>query len=182
MAELRIVIYHMSGMLDAVATWLYCCVVSAFIVPLVVERIVFYIPTLIRLAKNREVQTKGVFITIGEVVLWVSIVVGEYAYLYYYQNNLFVFTTVSPAAIFAWVIGGTTLIFRTVNFSQTVKRNFYYNAYMRFIMPEALAAYQKFIKDLDDLYVDDMDALLEKKLPYMHRQAVLRKKRSLLQT
>jgi hypothetical protein len=181
MVDIRTILFYLSTFLDSIATWLYCCVISAFVVPLILERALFYIPTLIRLALNGEVQKKSVFITFGEVALWTSILVGEYIYLYYFQNNLFVFTTVSPAAIVAWVIGALTIIFRIINFSKTVKRNFYYNAYMRFIMPEAFDAYQKFIKDLDNLYADDMDALLEKKLPYMHRQAVLRKKRSLLQ-
>ena len=182
MVDIRTIMAYLSVLLDSISTWLFCCVISAFVIPMILERIVFYVPALIRLSRNGEVQKKGVFLTIGEIILWTSIVFVEYLFLYHSQYNLFKLTTVSTAAVIAWVIGAINIIYRFANFSKVVKKGFYYTAYMRFIKPEALDEYQKFIRDLDDLYVDDMDALLQKDLPYMHRQAVLRKKRSLMRS
>ena len=181
MFEINQAMQHLSILLDSISAWLFCCVFAAFIVPLILERIVFYIPTLIHLTRTKEVQRKGIFITIGTIVLWVFILFAEYSYLYFFQHNLFVLATVSPASIIAWIIGTAVLIYRFVNFSSVIKKSFYYNAYMKFIEPKALDAYQKFIQDLDALYADDLEMLLQKKLPYMHRQAVLRKLRSVSQ-
>ena len=181
MFEIKQIMQYLSILLDSISAWLFCCVLAAFVVPLIIERIVFYIPTLIYLTCTKEVQMKGVFFTIGSIILWIFILLAEYSYLYFFQHNLFVLATVSPAAIIAWTIGAVALVYRFFNFSTVIKKSFYYSAYMKFIKPEALDAYQKFIQDLDALYADDLEMLLRKKLPYMHRQAVLRKLRSVSQ-
>ena len=46
---------------------------------------------------------------------------------------------------------------------------------MRYIKPEALSEYMNFIEELDSLGLDEIKALEEKPMRYMHKQAVLRK-------
>ena len=164
--------------IDTFGVWLFCSIVAVFIVPLVLDRIIFYIPRLISLRRKNQVLTKSIPVTIFDVMLWVVIIAGIYVYLYLFAPDYFVATTVSPPAILAWVIGAARLIYRFANFDQTTKKQFYYNAYMRYITPEAYAEYRTFLEDLDSMDLEEMNTILENpELPYMQRQSVLRRQR-----
>ena len=78
-------------------------------------------------------------------------------------------------------MGAAHLVYRTINFDRVVKRDFYYNAYMRYIKPDTLVMYQLFLQRLDEMCVDDLEKMLRdtKSIPYIHRQAALRKKREI---
>ena len=170
-------IQSISAVVDTAAAWFVCCAIGVFIMPLLLDRLFFYLPRLYRLAKNKEVQGNSVPRTIVEILLWVVILCVIYIGMYFLKKSLFDAITSSIPALTAWGISAVYLIYRVVHFDQMGKREFYYNAYMRYITPEALAEYQHFIEDIDLLYIDDLDALLTRDLPYMHRQAVLRKRR-----
>lgn len=161
--------------LDSGAAWFFCCIVSAVIFPIVLERIIFYIPKLIMLSRNNEVYYKSVLFTVLEVVLWVGIPLVVYCYLYYFQNRLFVLSTTSIPALVAWIISILYIFRRLTNFDRTIKRDFYYDIYMRYIKPEALSEYMNFIEELDTLELDKLKELANQPIKYMHKQAVLRK-------
>ena len=165
----------LSYSLDSVATWFFCSVMAIFIFPAILDRIVFYIPKMIKLYRNDEVFFSGIVWSIVETVFWILVIATSYTCFYFFMRNLFMLTTVSPAAFAAWIICIVHLVYRIKNFDRIVKKNFYYAVYMRHIKPESLKQYQTFIDDLDTMELDDLSALLNKDLPYMHRQAVLRK-------
>ena len=165
----------LSIVLDFAATWLFCCVIAVVILPIVLDRIIFYIPKLIVLYRNKEVYFKGVVITFLEVIFWVTISASIYIYLYIFQNHLFVLATTESPAIFAWFISIIYIIRRMTNFDRTIKRNFYYEIYMRYIKPEALSEYMNFIEDLDSLELNEIKELAAKPIKYMYKQAALRK-------
>ncbi len=163
--------------IESIAAWFFCCVMAVFVLPVILDRMVFYVPMLIRLSKDGEVYPRSVRNTVLEIVLWVAVITLVYTYLYFFQHNLFDLVTRSIPAYIAWGIGGTHIVYRVFNFDRIIKRSFYYTAYMRYITPESLRVYHQFIEDLDSLYIDDLEGLLQKRLPYMHRQAALRKQR-----
>jgi hypothetical protein len=161
--------------LDSIAAWFFCSVISIFVFPAILDRITFYVPRMIRLYKLGEVFFNGIVWTILEIIFWTGVIVTSYVCYYVFARNLFLLTTISSAAIVAWGIGIFHIVYRTKNFDRIIKKNFYYTAYMRYIKPEALKEYQKFIDDLDSLALEEIAELLNKNLPYMHKQAVLRK-------
>lgn len=162
---------------DTVSVWFFCSVFSIYILPLLFDRIIFFLPKTLHLAKRGEMSRKGIFSIIGEILLWVAVVVVVFGYLLLWRPELFTLVTVSTPASAAWGMGALYFIYRLASFDRIVKRDFYYNGYMRYITPTALNAYQRFIEDLDNLYIEDLEQLLTEDLPYMHRQAVLRKRR-----
>ena len=169
----------LSGAVDSAAAWFFCCTIGVFILPLLMERIVFYLPLLYRLTKTKEVYARSLWFTMGEIILWTLVISGVYTGLYFLDKSVFRWVTVSPPALLAWVTTVGYILLRTIRFDKTVKRSFYYNAYMRFITPDALGAYQSFIEDVDNMDLDALQTQLSKELPYMHRQAVLRKHRQM---
>ncbi len=162
---------------DTVSVWFFCSVFSIYILPLIFDRVIFFLPKMIQMAKRDEVTRKGIFATIGEIALWIGVVAAVFGYLLLWRPVLFELVTVSHPAFVAWGIGTLYFIYRVTHFDRIIKRDFYYNGYMRYITPTALNAYQRFIQDLDSLYIEDLERLLSQDLPYMHRQAVLRKQR-----
>ena len=164
---------------DSSAAWFFCCVISIFILPLILDRIIFYIPKLISLSGKGEVYYRSILYTALEVLLWVSIILGLYFYLLFFQHHLFVLATSEIPALIAWQICILYLIFRYHNFDRIVKKEFYYGAYMRYIKPEALSAYKIFIEDIDSMEKDKLMELKNEPMPYMHKQALLRKTREL---
>ena len=171
----EIIIGVVAVLLDSAAAWFFCCVMSVYVLPLIIDRLVFYIPKMISLYRTGEVFLKGTIFSILEMFLWLSIIVGSYLYLYFFQRHLFILTTVSVAAYIAWFISIIHIAYRFVKFDRVIKRGFYYVAYMRHIKPEALSQYQSFIEDLDDLDVKEIEDMLKTEQPYMYRQASLRK-------
>ena len=169
-----------SVILDSVAGWFFCCVMSVYVIPVIFDRVVFHLPKMIQLHRSKEVMLRGIFYSVGEIILWVGILFTAYTYLYLFQPNLFFLTTRSQAAFMAWGISIAHMVYRILNFDRIIKRKFYYVAYMRHIEPRALQAYQGFIEDLDIMAVGEIMALLETELPYMHRQAAMRKQNELL--
>ena len=169
------IIATVSYVLDFITAWFYCCVMAIFILPLIIDRVVFYIPKMTRLYFNGEIFLRGVIWSILEAVLWFALVVIIYTVMYFLQPHLFTLTTTSLPAYFAWAVSVVHMIYRVMNFERVVIKNFYYVAYMRYIKPEALKDYQDFINKLDDLSLEELTGLLDGDLPYMHRQAALRK-------
>ena len=161
--------------LDSAASWFFCCVISIFILPLIVDRIVFYIPRLIKLSISGEVYAKSIIFTILEVILWSGIIFGLYYYLFRFQNHLFALATTHWPALIAWQICIIYLIYRFVNFDRKIKKEFYYGAYMRYIKAEAYSEYLNFIEDIDNIDIEELKTLVNKPMSYMHKQAVLRK-------
>ena len=161
--------------LDFGAAWFFCCIVSVVILPIVLDRIIFYIPKLFLLSRNNEVYYKSVIITLLEVIFWVVVVAGIYLCLYLFLPHLFVLSTTGTPAMVAWVICIINLVLRFSKFDRTIKRNFYYEIYMRYIKPEALSEYMNFLEDLDTLEVEAIKELSAEPMRYMHKQAVLRK-------
>ena len=172
----------LSVLLDSVAAWFYCCVMAVFIVPLICDRLFFFLPKLLRFARNGETYYRGVVFSVWDVILWSAIMAGAYLYLYFFQPPLFQLTTLAPPAIAAWIVGIVHAIYRTVHFDKIVKKDFYYSAYMRYIKPETLRKYQQFLQNLDDMKIGELEELLEneKSLSYMYLQAVQRKKREIV--
>ena len=169
-----------SASVDAASSWFFCCTIGVFLFPLLLDRLVFYLPRLSYLTRTGEVQSRSVPYTVLEIALWTFVISVIYVGMYFLNPYVFQMITVSASAKVAWAITIFHLMYRTFYFDKIVKRNFYYNAYMRYITPKALSEYQRFIEDVDDLYIDDLTVLLEKELPYMHRQAVLRKYRQVV--
>ena len=165
----------LSVILDFGAAWFFCCIISVVIFPVVLDRIIFYIPKLFMLSRNGEVYYKSIVITFLEVIFWAVISVGIYIFLYYYLHHLFVLSTLGYPALVAWAICIINIVRRMINFDRTIKRNFYYEIYMRYIKPEAYSEYTNFIEDLDSLDVDEIKKLADEPMRYMHKQAVLRK-------
>lgn len=165
----------LSILLDSAAAWFFCCVIAVFILPLILDRIFFYIPRLIRLSRNNEVYYRSIFLTTLEALLWTVIIICIYVYLYFFQNNLFLLATVKTPALIAWLITIMYIFRRLLRFDRTIKRNFYYEIYMRYIKPEALSDYLNFIEHLDTLELEDIKKLTNEPLRYMHKQAALRK-------
>ena len=175
-ANRDIIIEITAVLLDSAAAWFFCCVMSVYVLPLIIDRIIFYIPKMIHLYKTGEVFLKGIIFSILEIFLWSAIITGSYLYLYFFQRHLFVMTTTSFAARIAWIIAVIHVLYRLVNFDRVIKRGFYYVAYMRYIKPEALSKYQSFIEDLDDLTAEEIENKLRmEEMPYMYRQASQRK-------
>ena len=164
--------------IDTFGVWLFCSVIAVFILPLVIDRVVFYIPTLLHLRRKKEVLSRGVPLTFFEVLLWVGLVAGVYTAIYFISPDYFERITISPPALLAWTIGLGRMAYRFSHFDRTIKRQFYYNSYMRYITPEAYNAYRQFLEDLDELDMEEMADLLEDPdLPYMQRQSVMRRQR-----
>ena len=167
----EVIIGIIAVLLDSAAAWFFCCVMSVYVLPLIIDRIVFYIPKMIKLYRAGEVFLKGTIFSVFEMFLWLAIIVGSYLYLYFFQRHLFILTTMSVAAYIAWFISITHIIYRFFNFDRVIKRGFYYVAYMRHIKPEALRKYQSFIEDLDNLDVSEIESMLKTGLPYMYNHA-----------
>jgi len=167
-------------LLDNVAAWFFCAVMSIYILPVVFDRITFYIPKRIQLSLRKEVYAISAVCSALDVFLWLGIVCAAYGGLFVFRRPLFVLTTTSVTAKTAWIIAALYLLFRIVRFDTAVKPGFYHVAYMRHIRPEALQAYQLFIEELDAMRLAEVDALLLTELPYMHRQAALRKRKELI--
>ena len=165
----------LSIFLDSAAEWFFCCVISIFILPMVLDRIFFYIPKLVSLSRSGEVYYRSILLTSLEAILWAGIILGIYFYLYIFQHHLFVAATTGYPALVAWAITIIYIIRRFMNFDRTVKRNFYYEIYMRYIKPEAYSDYLNFIESLDNLELDEIKYLADEPLRYMHKQAALRK-------
>jgi hypothetical protein len=167
----EVIIGIIAVLLDSAAAWFFCCVMSVYVLPLIIDRAIFYIPKMISLYRTGEVFLKGTIFSVLEMFLWLAIIVGSYLYLYFFQRHLFILTTTSVAAYIAWLITIIHLIYRFVNFDRVIKRGFYYVAYMRHIKPEALRKYQSFIEDLDDLSLEEIEKILKTGLPYMYNHA-----------
>jgi hypothetical protein len=170
---------YLSVFLDSAAAWFFCCVIAVIILPIVLDRIIFYIPKLFILSRNNEVYYRSVVLTFLEVVLWVTIIAAIYIVLYLYQPHLFALVTTDYPALVAWIICIANIVVRLKNFDRIIKRNFYYEIYMRYIKPEALSEYTKFIEELDSLDIDEIVKLTDEPMRYMHKQAVLRKLREI---
>ena len=168
--------------LDSAAAWFFCCIIFVIILPIVLDRVIFYIPKLFLLSRNKEVYYRSVVITFLEVVLWVVISVGLYIVLYIYLPHLFVMVTSGVPVLIAGAICITNIVIRLVNFDRIIKRNFYYDIYMRYIKPDALSEYMQFIEDLDSLEIDEIKELAEQPMRYMHKQATLRKLKEVTMT
>lgn len=169
------VLNALTVILDSAAAWFFCCVIAVIIFPIVLDRIIFYLPKLILLSQNKEVYFRSIVYTFLEVVFWVGLSTAYYIYLYMFQHHLFVLASTDFPALFAWLISLVYMIRRFLNFDRTIKKNFYYEIYMRYIKPEALSEYMNFIEDLDSLEIEEMKELANKPIRYMHKQAVLRK-------
>lgn len=154
---------------------LFCCVIGLFIIPTVLDRIIFYIPKLITLSREGSVYKKSVFITLSEVLGWTVAVGAVYTYFYLVYPDLFRVVTTSHMAILVWLVSAVNLASRYISFNKKIKKEFYYSAYMKYISPAALQAYLAFLEDIDNLYDEDLEALKKQKLPYMHIQAIDRK-------
>ena len=169
----------LSSIVDSAAAWFFCCTIGVFLLPLLLERIIFYLPRLYRLTQTKEVYARSLWFTMLEIVLWSLVISGVYFGLYYLDKSVFRWVTVSPPALLAWMLSVGYILLRAIRFDKTVKRSFCYNAYMRFITPDALSAYQSFIEDVDNMDMNALKSQLTKEMPYMHRQAVLRKHRQM---
>ncbi len=156
-------------------TFLFCSVIGLFIIPTILDRVVFYIPKLIVMSGEGTVYKKSVFITVGEVFGWLAVIVGVYGFFFFVYPDLFWLVFTSHMAISIWILSGFNILIRYINFNKKIKREFYYTAYMKYISPEALQAYLAFLEDIDNLYNEDLEALRKQKLPYMHLQALDRK-------
>ena len=165
--------------LDSASAWFFCCVISIFILPLILDRIIFFIPKLIVLSKNEEVYYRSILFTSLETVLWAGAITGVYIVLFKFQPFLFGLVTDAVPALLSWVICLIFLLRRFINFDRTIKRDFYYEVYMRYIKPEALSEYMIFLEELDSLELAQIDDLATKPLRYMHKQAVLRKQKEI---
>ena len=168
-----------SGITDSASAAFFCCTLGVFVLPLLLDRLVFYLPCLLRMTRSKEVQSISISQTITEIVLWIIILCATYTGLYYLRPTIFTMVSTSVVALCSWGITVINLIYRFLNFDRVIKRAFYYDAYLRYITPDALSAYKQFIADIDDLYAEKLDELLEDDLPYMHRQSVLRKRRQM---
>ena len=168
-----------SRLLDFVSAWFFCCVISVYALPTALDRMIFYIPRMSRLYRRGEVFFAGVISSLAEALLWICVPAGAYLYLRIFQPCLYLLATESAAACLAWGMCAVHLAHRFLNFDRIVKREFYYVSYMRHIRPEALKRYQDFIGDMDTLDPGGLERLLREDLPYMYRQAALRKRREL---
>lgn len=159
------------------ACFLFCLVIGMFIVSLVLERLTFYIPRLSLLVREGAVTKRSVVITVAEVLGWSAVVAAIYLFWYFYFPYVFQQVTTEPVALAAWAVSAVYLLFRFSFFGRTVKREFYYSAYMHYITPQALHDYHVFIERLEDMNNAELEeqAALGRAIPYMHRQAVQRK-------
>ena len=167
----------LSAVVLQISAFLFCLIIGMFIVPLVLERLTFYIPRLGMLVKEDAVFKRSIVVTVAEVLGWSAVVVAIYVFLYNTVPSVFPLVTTAPVAWAAWGVAFVYLLYRFSFFGRTVKRDFYYSAYMHYITPHALQAYQVFIERLDDMSNTELEqqANLGKAIPYMHRQAVQRK-------
>ena len=143
--------------------------------PVIFDRLIFFIPTMIKLRRHNEVFTHGVVIISLEALLWSLIVFALYTVMYIFRPHLFELITFSVPALVAWVVFIANSTYRYAHFGRIVKRDFYYVAYMRYIQPDALENYRKFLQEIDEMRPDELNGLLSQDIPYMHRQAVIRK-------
>ena len=176
MKDISETVFHaLTVILDFGAVWLFCAIVSVIILPIILDRIMFYIPKLFLLSRNNEVYYRSVLLTFLEVVLWVCLISGIYVSLYIFLPSIFNLATIGTPAIVAWIIALANIVRRFISFDRIIKRNFYYEIYMRYIRPEALSEYMNFIEELDSLGLDEIKKLSTEPMRYMHKQAVLRK-------
>ena len=159
------------------AVLLYCLVISLFVVPLVLERLTFYIPRLVLLARDKAVYPHSIALTIAEVLLWAAAVMLAYAILYTTFPSVFYMALSSPLALLAWALGAANVAYRHARFNRHVAQDFYHSAYMHYITPAALHAYQVFMEDLADMDDGELEAMsrLGRQLPHMHRLALRHK-------
>ena len=161
--------------LDFAAVGLFCCIISVVIFPVVGDRLLFYIPKLIKESINNEVYIKSIFITFLEVLLWVGISACSYLYLYFYMPYTFELATIGSPAIVAWTTGAINTIRRLKIFDITIRKYYYYEIYMRFIKPEALAKYTEFVENLNSLDIETIRIMTGEPMQYIYKQAVVRK-------
>ena len=164
--------------IDTFGAWLYCCIVAVVIIPLILDRILFYIPMLAYHSQKGEVAGRGIIITVLETLLWIAVPTIVYLGLYIFDYDYFVTTTSSPIALSAWIIGVGFLVYRIINYNRVIKRRFYYKVYMRYITPGAYEKYASFVNELDNKSLLELNGLIEQpELPYMYLQSALRKQR-----
>ena len=169
-----------SLVIESMGIWFFCTVVVLYILPTIIDRLIFYIPHMLRLYRRGEVYFRGSVWSALEILLWLAVLGLVYGGLYWLDRPLLWRMLWSIPALLGWLLGVVYTIFRIRNFESLVKREFYYAAYMRHIRPEALKRYQDFLAELDDLDESELWALLRQEgLPYMHRQAALRRLRRL---
>ena len=160
---------------DCLAAFLFCNVMALFIVPIILERLFFYIPRMIVYTSRGEVSYKGILYTVAEMLLWLAILVGLYVYFYCFQPEMFTLVTLSIPAKVAWVIGLTFVFYRLLSWRKTARGDYYQVSYKKFITPSALKAYQEFLDNLSRMSDDEVEELVSQDLPYLQQQAVLRK-------
>ena len=164
-----------STVFEGLSAFLFCCVIIFFAVPTIIDRIAFYIPRMILYTHRGEVSAKGIWYNVGEMMLWLTILVGFYTFFFFFQPRLFALVTVSVPAIAAWALGAIYLLNRVMNYRRAARGDYYQVSYRRFMTPATLEAYQDFITSLDRMSDKEIEALLEQDLPYLQQQAVIRK-------
>ena len=85
MAFVRDAMAFVSRMLGAASAGLFCCVLSVFVLPAIVDRLAFYLPRLILLYHRKEVLLRGIVRTVLEVLMWIGIPCAAYAILYVFR-------------------------------------------------------------------------------------------------
>ncbi len=162
-----------------VAALLFCIIIALFIIPLVVERSVFYIPRLVLLVNEGSVYRKSIVFTVFEIAAWIAVTVAIYVFFAFAFPYVFQLVTVSPVALASWGVGALNMMYRFMHFNVTIKRDFYHHTYMHYVTPTALQEYQAFIDDLGDIPDEELAQMAERAahIPYMHRQALSRRMR-----
>ena len=169
----------LAAALENLAAFVLVSMFSIFIFPAVIERIVYIIPQLAKCAAKKEVIKKSVPITVWEVIVWLLITAAVYFVLYLFGSNYFYMATSSWPAIIAWLCGAINLTYRFVNFDRIIRHNFYLNIYMNYITPDTRQKFEEFADELNTMYLQDIERVMQEDLPYLYRDAVIKKKRQL---
>ena len=164
-----------SRVLSAASAGLFCCVLSVFVLPAIVDRLAFYLPRLILLHHRKEVLLRGIVRTVLEVLMWIGIPCAAYAILYVFRPALFRYALTSIPARIAWVIGAVHLLLRSMQFERVILPQFYTSTYLRCTTPQAMQAYRRFLTELNALSASAVEDLLNTRLPYLQRQAAQKK-------
>ena len=156
---------------------LFCLVVGLFIVPVILERLAYYLPRLYFLVIEKAVFKRSIFMICFEIIGWTFVLVSVYYFFHSFFPGVFVLVSTSWLALGAWGVALLNMLYRLMRFNKVVKSEFYHKVYMHYITPHALQAYQAFIEELEDINDTELKkkAELGKAIPYMHRQAVHRK-------